>query len=95
MLQSVKNTAHLERIAALIFFILAEKKPKDKLISNAWGRYVIQEDLLNVEIKAQKKNQLSGGRSWQQSRHLCGVSASLASQKFVKVERGDPIALIM
>lgn len=56
---------------------------------------MIQEDLLNVEIKAQKKNQLSGGRSWQQSRHLCGVSASLASQKFVKVERGDPIALIM
>lgn len=65
MLQNVKNTAHLERIAALIFFILAEKKAKDKLISNAWGRSLIQEDLLKVEIKVQKKNKVSGGRSWQ------------------------------
>lgn len=64
-LQNVKNTAHLERIAALIFFILAEKKAKDKLISNAWGRSLIQEDLLKVEIKVQKKNKVSGGRSWQ------------------------------
>lgn len=64
-LQNVKNTAHLERIAALIFFILAEKKAKDKLISNAWGRSLIQEDLLNVEIKVQKKNKVSGGRNWQ------------------------------
>lgn len=64
-LHNVKNTAHLERIAALIFFILAEKKAKDKLISNAWGRSLIQEDLLKVEIKVQKKNKVSGGRSWQ------------------------------
>lgn len=55
MLQSVKNSAYLERITVLILFILAKKKPKDELISNAWGRYMIQEDLLNVEIKVQKK----------------------------------------
>lgn len=45
MLQSVKNTAYLETITVLILFILAKKKPKDELISNAWGRYMIQEDL--------------------------------------------------
>lgn len=51
MLQSVKNTAYLETVTVLILFILAKKKPKGELISNAWGRYMIQEDLLNVEIK--------------------------------------------
>jgi len=58
MLQHEKNTAHLERITVLILFILAKKRPKDKLISNAWGRDMIQEDLLNVEIKVKKKNSL-------------------------------------
>ena len=45
----------LPTYTVLILFILAKKKPKDKLISNAWGRYMIQEDLLNLEIKVQKK----------------------------------------
>lgn len=40
MLQSVKNTAHLERITVLILFVLAKKKPKDNLISNAGGRSI-------------------------------------------------------
>lgn len=37
MLQSVKNTAHLERITVVILLILVKKKkkPKDKLTSNA------------------------------------------------------------
>lgn len=66
MLQSVKNTAYLETITVLILFILAKKKPKDELISNAWGRYMIQEDLWNVEIKVQKKTksqEVEGGTS--------------------------------
>lgn len=81
MLQSVKNSAHLERITVLILFILAKKKPKDKLISNAWGRGMIWYDRPSFKSrdKGTEKEQVSGGRRCQQSRHACVVSMLSAS----------------